>query len=190
MLLPARYVYPMGTLDQFLPASARCFGRLGIVVVCAELLRPKGDTGGQEPVCQSKTKVCFMITGRGWNSSELTSPPRRLCNTWLPFQAEPSPHFSRSSRSLSSDPKYLSCSSSTSHLQWLSSHHPRGIRCISVVVTPVPLPFVLCLPSLYLQRLYAPTSRGAESGLFHSLMCMRMGCVLHDKLFRMMLPQH
>ena len=65
--------------------------------------------GGQEPVYQSETKACFMITGRGWNSSELTSPPERLHNTRLPFQQIHQPRLPRSSRSLSSAQKYLTC---------------------------------------------------------------------------------
>lgn len=48
---------------------------------------------------KERQKLCFVITGRGRNSYEVTSPPRRFHNTRLPFQLRrlPPPRYPRSS---------------------------------------------------------------------------------------------
>lgn len=134
-------------------------------------------SSGQEPVYQSKTKACFVITGRGWNTSELTSPPKRLHNTRLPFQQSHHPPFPHSSRSLSSTQKYLTYYS-PQRLPWLSTLHPIGMPCISGDVTLVALSFVPCLPLFWLLKLCAMKTRGAESGLFYSVRSNTV-CHLH-----------
>lgn len=74
---------------------------------------------------------------------------------------KPSPRFSRSSRSLSSAQKYLTCSYSTLHLPSLSTLHPIGMLCISGVVTLVASSVVLCLPlSLLTETMCSIVQRG------------------------------
>lgn len=171
ILCTIQYVYHIGAFGQFFPGScARCSGVLGssrlLGVTDAEQRR-----GGQEPVYQSETKTRFMIRGRGWNSSELTSPPRRLCNMRLPFHTKPSPPFLllvslplRHSEIPDmlffspAPPLIVNRSSQRNAVQFWCC----DFGGISVFVT-------LSLCSL---KLCAVRSRGADSGLFHSVLFM------------------
>ena len=172
ILCTIQYVYHIGAFGQYFPSCscARCSGVLGssrlLGVTDAEQRR-----GGQEPVYQSETKNGFMIRGRGWNSLELTSPPKRLCNMRLPYHTKPSPPFLL----LVSLP--LLCSEIPDMLFFSpapplivnpsSQRNATQFWCcdfggISVFVT---LSLSLC--SL---KLCAVRSRGADSGLFHSVL--------------------
>lgn len=149
--------------------GARCSGGLGCRTARSQMLRvteAEQTSGGQEPVHQSETKVCFVITGRGWNSSELTPPPRRLCNTRLPLQQSHHLDFSRSSCSLSSAQTCLTYYSPPC-LLWLSTFHPIGMPCISGACDFAGITFCsLSTSVLFSLKLCAERSRGAELSCF------------------------
>ncbi len=136
-LCPVQYVYHIGAFGQCLAACARCSGGLGGRTARSRLVRvteAEQSRGGQEPVCQSETKACFMIRGTGWNSSELTSPPKGLRNTRLQFQRSHPPWFP-SLVSLC----FILChtwhvTSFRQRLSWLSTRNRSGMPRISGVV--------------------------------------------------------
>lgn len=147
---------------------------------CSELLRLNRDVVARNLSIKDRQKACFVITGRGWNSSELTSPPRSLHNTRLPFQQSHHPRFPRSSRSLSSAQKYLTYYSPPC-LRWLSTLHPVGMPCISGVVTLVALPFVLgvYLYSLHSEMTCCTVQRCWVRALYMHVLCMSLWSTVH-----------
>lgn len=148
-LCSIQYVYHIGAFGQCLAASARCSGGLGCRTAQSRLVRvteAEQRRVGQEPVYQSQTKARFMITGTGWNSSELTSPPKGLRNTRLQFQQSHPPGFPHSSRSISFAQSYLTCYFSPPRLPRLSTLNRIGMPRISGVVALA----TFCSQSCYL----------------------------------------
>lgn len=79
-----RAFFPSPVMKQF-PGLARRKRLSYSTRVCADSLRWKSDEVARNLSIKARQKVRLMITGSGWNSTELTSPPERLRNRMLPL---------------------------------------------------------------------------------------------------------
>lgn len=64
---------------------SHCLGCIFYFFLGSPLLQNRRAASANLPI-KARQRPRFVITGRGWNTSELTSPPERLHNTKLPFQ--------------------------------------------------------------------------------------------------------
>lgn len=146
--------------------------------VCADSLRWKSDEVARNLSIKARQKVRLMITGSGWNSTELTSPPERLRNRMVPLWQS----------------HHLICLTHLALLHlpqnaWhvlifrcasLHCQHSSQGKCCTFPVLSLRCHYLLFYISPFLGSVKrrAPKSGCAQCEIFHYVRCMCMHCAL------------